>query len=120
MGTCAGPVGFGFYRDAYGGALSASAFSEALPAALRVVAAASGHRHPDPRWSARRACAWRRAVCAAADAIAEYGEGRVGGYTIGSLSVQSYASDGTRGRDIALDAALDELAGTGIAFTGAR
>lgn len=119
MGAC-GPVGYGFYRDVYGGALTAEAFAEALPTALRVAAAASGYRHPDPRWSSRRAAAWRRAVCAAADAIAEYGEGRVGGYSIGDLSVASYAADGTRGRDIALDAALDELAGTGLAFTGAR
>lgn len=119
MGACA-PVGYGFYRDAYGGAISAEAFSEALPAALRAVAAATGRRRPDPRWPEPRAAAWRRAVCAAADAVAEYGEGRTGGFSVGSFSVAGCGGGGASGRDLAIRAALDELAGTGICFSGAR
>ena len=80
------PVDFTFYQDAYGGALPAEAFAEALPAALRCVGALTGRRAPDERWRDELTCAWRRAACAAADAFAEYGEGRVGGFSIGDFS----------------------------------
>lgn len=69
------PVPYGFYLDGYGGALAAEAFAEALPAAVRCVGGLTGRREPDPRWDEGDADAWRRAVCAAADAFAEYGEG---------------------------------------------
>jgi hypothetical protein len=114
------PVSYGFYQDAYGGALAADAFAEALPAALRCVGGLTGRREPDPGWDGGDADAWRRAVCAAADAFAEYGEGRVGGFSIGSFSVTNYRDDGTTGAEVARGAALAELAGTGLAFSGVR
>ena len=114
------PVSYGFYQDGYGGALSAEAFAEALPAAVRCVCGLTGWREPDPRWEEGDADAWRRAVCAAADAFAEYGEGRVGGFSIGEFSVTNYRDDGTTGAEVAREAALAELAGTGLCWSGVR
>ena len=119
-GTGPAPVSYGFYQDTYGGALAADALAEALPAALRCVGALTGRREPDPGWDEGDADAWRRAVCAAADAFAEYGEGRVGGFSIGSFSVTNYRDEGTTGAEVAREAALAELAGTGLCFTGVR
>ena len=114
------PVPYGFYLDGYGGALPAEALAEALPAAVRCVGALTGARNVDERWDEDVADAWRRAVCAAADAFAEYGEGRVGGFSIGSFSVTNYRDEGTTGSEVARVAALAELAGTGLAFSGVR
>ena len=114
------PVSFGFYQDGYGGVLAADAFAEALPAALRCVGALTGFRAPADDWCDELADAWRRAVCAAADAFAEYGEGRVGGFSIGSFSVTNYRDDGTTGAEVAREAALAELAGTGLCWSGVR
>ena len=114
------PVSYEFYQDGYGGALSAEAFAEALPAAVRCVGALTGARDAREEWDDDQVEAWRRAVCAAADAFAEYGEGRVGGFSIGSFSVTNYRDEGTTGSVVAREAALAELAGTGLAFAGVR
>lgn len=114
------PVSYDFYLDGYGGALAAEAFAEALPAAVRCVGGLTGRREPDPRWDEGVADAWRRAVCAAADAFAEYGEGRVGGFSIGSFSVTNYRDEGTTGAEVAREAALAELSFTGLVFAGVR
>lgn len=114
------PVSYGFYQDGYGGALAAADFSEAMPAAVRLVASITGARGLRENWDAEQADAWRRAVCAAADAFAEYGEGRVGGFSIGSFSVTNYRDDGTTGAEVARGAALAELAGTGLCWSGVR
>ena len=114
------PVSYGFYLDGYGGALAAEAFAEALPAAVRCVGALTGARDVDEGWDDDQADAWRRAVCAAADAFAEYGEGRVGGFSIGSFSVTNYRDEGTTGAEVAREAALAELSFTGLVFAGVR
>ena len=114
------PVSYDFYLDEYGGALAAEAFAEALPAAVRCVGALTGARDVRDEWDDDQAEAWRRAVCAAADAFAEYGEGRVGGFSIGSFSVTNYRDEGTTGSVVAREAALAELAGTGLCFSGVR
>ncbi|OUO31727.1 hypothetical protein B5F85_09470 [Olsenella sp. An293] len=114
------PVSYDFYLDGYGGALSAEALAEALPAAVRCVGALTGARDAREEWDDDQAEAWRRAVCAAADAFAEYGEGRVGGFSIGSFSVTNYRDEGTTGSVVAREAALAELAGTGLCFSGVR
>lgn len=114
------PVSYDFYLDGYGGALTAEALAEALPAAVRCVGALTGVRDVRNEWDEDVADAWRRAVCAAADAFSEYGEGRVGGFSIGSFSVTNYRDEGTTGADVAREAALAELAGTGLCFAGAR
>lgn len=114
------PVPYDFYLDGYGGALAAEAFAEALPAAARCVGALTGAREPVEGWDDDVADSWRRAVCAAADALAEYGEGRVGGFSIGSFSVTNYRDEGTTGAEVAREAALAELAGTGLCFSGVR
>lgn len=59
-------------------------------------------------------------MCATADTYAEYGEGHVGGFYIGSFSVTNYRDEGTTGAEVAREAALAELAGTGLAFSGVR
>lgn len=114
------PVSYDFYLDAYGGTLAAEAFAEAMPAAVRLVASITGARGARDDWDAEQADAWRRAVCAAADAFAEYGEGRVGGFSIGGFSVTNYRDDGTTGAEVARGAALAELAGTGLCWSGVR
>lgn len=114
------PVSYEFYLDGYGGALAADAFAESLPAALRCLGALTGSREPGEGWDDDVADAWRRAVCAAADTLAEYGEGRVGGFSIGSFSVTNYRDEGTTGAEVAREAALAELAGTGLCFSGVR
>lgn len=114
------PVSYGFYLDGYGGALVAADFSEVMPAAVRMVGSLTGAREVQVGWDDAQADAWRRAVCAAADAFAEYGEGRVGGFSIGSFSVTNYRDDGTTGAEVAREAALAELAGTGLCWGGVR
>lgn len=114
------PVSYDFYLDGYGGALAAEAFAESLPAAVRCVGALTGARDVREDWDEGVADAWRRSVCAAADAYAEYGEGRVGGFSIGSFSVTNYRDEGTTGSEVAREAALAELAGTGLCFSGVR
>ena len=113
-------VSYGFYRDGYGGELFPAALSEAMPAALRCVGALTGAREVRPEWDADVADAWRRAACAAAEAFAEYGEGRVGGFSVGEFSVTNCRDDGTTGAEVARAAALAELAGTELAFAGVR
>lgn len=107
---------FAFYRDSYGGSLDAASFSEAMPAAERCVRKLCGG-DPADGLGAADLVAWARACCAAADAFGEFGEGRVGGYAIGDFKVTNYMEKGTTGLEVAR-AALSELAGTGLAFTG--
>ncbi len=114
------PVSYDFYLDGYGGALAAADFSEVMPAAVRMVGSLTGAREVQDEWDDAQADAWRRAACAAADAYAEYGEGRVGGFSIGSFSVTNYRDDGTTGAEVAREAALSELAGTGLCWSGVR
>lgn len=114
------PVAYAFYLDGYGGTLPAEAFAEAMPAALRCVGGITGRRSPDESWDGDAADAWRRAVCAAAEAFAEFGEGRVGGFEIGDFKVTNYQEQGTTGAEVACGAALAELAGTGLAWSGVR
>ena len=119
-GCCPAPVSYDFYLDGYGGALTAEALAEALPAAVRCVGALTGSREPCEGWDDDVTDAWRRAVCAAADALAEYGEGRVGGFSIGSFSVTNYRDEGTTGSVVAREAALAGLRGTGHIYSGGR
>ena len=109
----ASTVTYAFYQDTYGGGLSEAAFAASLPLAdshVRWLCAVRG---------ARTTCnAFKRAVCAAVDAFAEYGAGEVGGYTIGEFSVKNYASQQTTGEELATEAALRELGLSGMAFSG--
>lgn len=109
-------VTYEFYRDAYGGGLSESAFGASLPAATRHVRWLCAGREP----SRCEQAAWKRAVCAAADAFAEFGEGQVGGFALGDFKVTHYEDEGTTGEEIATQAALKELVGTSLAFAGVR
>lgn len=115
--AAAAAVDYAFYRDTYGGGMGVEAFSEALPAAERHVCWLAGGREPTCEADE---LAWRRAVCATAEAFAEFGEGQVGGFQIGSFSVTHYDNRGTIGEEQATYACEKELAGTGLLFCGAR
>lgn len=108
-------VDFAFYSGAYGGGLAEAAFGASEPMAeahVRWICLGNG--------ADETATAFRRAVCAATDAFAEYGAGEVGGFSVGEFSVKNYENKGTTGEDLATAAALRELAGTGWAFCGVR
>lgn len=109
-------VTYQFYMDVYGGGLSEAAFGLALPAASRHVRWLVGGREPGED----ELDAYRRAVCAAVDAFAEFGEGQVGGFALGDFKVTHYEDDGTTGEEIATANALKELVGTLLAFCGVR
>lgn len=113
-------VSYEFYRDEYGGEFSPASLSEAMPAALRCVGSLTSARETREDWDGDVADAWRRAACAAAEAFAECGEGRVDGFAIGGFSVTNYRDDGTAGAEMARAVALTELADMGLAFAGAR
>ena len=110
-------VSYQFYLDTYGGVAGAEAFAEAMPAAVRCVRRLVGAAVAADA-GAGALLVWRRAVCAAADAFAEFGEGSVGGYEIGGFKVTYYMEKGTTGDEVAVFAALGELSGTGLAFCG--
>ena len=77
----ASTVIYQFYTDSYGGGLSEAAFSASLPTAdahVRWLCAVKG---------VTTCNVFKRAVCAALEAFAEYGAGEVGGYSIGEFSV---------------------------------
>lgn len=112
----AAEVTYQFYSETYGGGLSEAAFGLALPAAARHV-----NWLCDGRVPARcELTAWKRAVCAAVDAFAEFGEGQVGGFVLGDFKVTHYEDEGTTSEEIATAAALKELVGTSLAFAGVR
>ena len=109
-------VTYEWYSQTYGGGLSESAFGLSLPAATRHVRWLVGGSEP----SDEELESYQRAVCAAVDAFAEFGEGQVGGFSLGDFKVTHYEDEGTTGEEIATDAALKELVGTSLVFCGVR
>ena len=112
----AAAVTYEFYSEVYGGGLSESAFGLSLPAATRHVRWLVGGSEP----SDEELESYQRAVCAAVDAFAEFGEGQVGGFSLGDFKVTHYEDEGTTGEEIATAGALKELVGTSLAFCGVR
>ena len=109
-------VTYEWYRDVFGGGLSEAAFGDSIGAAEAHVRWLCANRRVNAACSA-----YKRAVCAACDAFAEFGRGQIGGVAIGDFRVTRYASDeGVTGEDMATEAALKELYGTGYAFAGVR
>ena len=109
-------VTYAYYTDTFGGGLSEAAFNGSV-----------GHAESHVKWlcAVNGACptstAYKRAVCAACEAFAEFGMGQVGGMTLGDFKVSRFADDAAvTGEDLATQAALKELAGTGYAFCGVR
>ncbi len=105
------------YLTEYGGDLTEVAFSSAVPAATRHVAWVCGGKLPV---GDTEEAAYVRAVCAAAEAFASYGEGQVGGFSIGDFKMTHYEDEGTTGAEIATDAIIKELSGTSLLFCGVR
>lgn len=94
--------------------LSEAAFAASLPMAdshVRWLCAVKG---------ATTTCnVFKRAVCAAVDAFAEYGAGEVGGFQIGRVLGQNYASQQTSRRGAgARQPRCASLGLSGMAFTG--
>ena len=108
-------VDYTFYSEVYGGGLSEAAFGSSVGVAETHV-----------RWLCANRCvratsvAFKRAVCAATDAFAEFGSGQVGGFALGDFKVTHYEDEGTTGEEIATQEALKELAGTSLVFCGVR
>lgn len=112
----AASVTYQFYSETYGDGLSEPAFGASLPAATRHVRWLCGGREPaDDELES-----YQKAACAAVDAFSEFGEGQVGGFSIGDFKVTHYEDEGTTGEEIATGAALKELVGTSLAFCGVR
>lgn len=110
-------VDYRFYTQVYGGTATRAAFDASLPAAEQHVAWLCDHHCPGPE--ARTA--YKRAICAALDVFAEYGQGQVGGFSIGDFRMTSYEGRGSATGDaLATEAALCELSATPLAFAGAR
>ena len=108
---------YAFYHSVYGGELSEEGFAACLIGAVRLVRRLIGHRKM--KYAAEKT-AVKRAVCAAVDALAEYGEGCAGGFQIGSFRMDSDVGNARTGESMATDAALLELDGMGLTFTGVR
>ena len=109
-------VTYEFYSETYGGGLSEAAFGLSLPVATRHVRWLVNGREPDDSDLE----AYERAVCAAVDAFAEFGEGQVGGFSLGDFKVTHYEDEGTTGAELATSAAMQELVGTSLLFSGVR
>ncbi|MBQ9000631.1 MAG: hypothetical protein IJ087_02110 [Eggerthellaceae bacterium] len=108
-------VTYEYYSETYGGGLPEAAFMASLPTAeahVKWLCAVKG--------VCATSTAYKRAVCAACEAFAEFGAGEVGGYTIGSFTVRNYENKGTTGEELATAAALRELGLSGMAFCGVR
>ena len=105
-----------FYTGTYGGVLPETAFDEALPAARRHVRWLCGGHVP----CRDEVCAYKRALCATIEVFAAYGQGPATGFQIGDFRLSnSYANEfGGTAEDIATRAALQELAGCRVAFSG--
>lgn len=112
----AAAVTYQFYSEVYEGGPSEAAFGLALPTASRHVRWLVGGTEP----SDDELEAYQRAVCAAAGAFAEFGEGQVGGFVLGDFKVTHYEGEGTTGEEIATAGAMKELVGTSLAFSGVR
>lgn len=96
-------------------------FSSVLPVALRLLTQVTGGASIDADSDEVAYVAYQQALCAACDAFAVFGEGQVGGFSIGDFRVSQYVSDrvGT-GVEQATAAAVAELYGTGLSFAGVR
>ena len=112
-------VTYSWYTAHYGCDLSEAAFVYALPEAERHVNWLCGGRRP---CGAAEHHAYKRAICAAVQAFVEYGEGPAGGFQIGGFRMgnSEASASGPTGEDMASDAAIKELAGTGLIFCGVR
>ncbi len=108
-------VDYAYYTGTYGGGLPEAVFTASLPTAEAHVKWLCG-----VKGVCATSTAYKRAVCAACEAFAEFGAGEVGGYSIGSFTVRNYENKGTTGEELATAAALRELGLSGMAFCGVR
>lgn len=106
-------VTYAYYADEFGGGLSEAAFGASVGLAESHVRWLCVLRDFDDT-----STPFKRAVCAATEAFAQYGAGEVGGFSIGEFSVKNYENKGTTGEELATQAALRELGLTGMAFCG--
>ena len=109
-------VDFAYYSQVYGGGLSEAAFGDSAALAEAHVRWLCLERGVDDGSDE-----FKRAVCAACDAFAEFGCGETNGFKLGDFEVRRFAEDdAASGEGMATRAALRELACTGMAFAGVR
>ncbi|NHM14447.1 hypothetical protein [Xiamenia xianingshaonis] len=107
---------YAFYTDTYKGGLSEAAFYDCLPRALRHVRWLTGYREPIGCVEKER---YQRAICAAVDAFADFGDGGIG-FTLGSFKTNVRDGVAFSAEDKATQAALGELGDLSMAFCGVR
>lgn len=107
---------YAFYTEEYKGGLSEAAFYDCLPRALRHVQWLTGYREPCGCAEKKR---YRRAICAAVEAFADFGDGGIG-FTLGSFKTNVRDGVTFSAEDKATLAALGELGDTPMAFCGVR
>lgn len=101
-----------WYSGEYGGSVPQEAFEASLQAACSLVDYLLGLNEPEGDDQER---AYMRSCCAACEALATYGAGQTGGFTIGSFSVSGGSESGY---DLARGSAMRELALSGLLFAG--
>lgn len=104
---------YAFYQGEYGGRLGEAAFYAQLPAATAHVDWLIGWNEVD----CETAEAYKRAVCAAVDAVSAFGGEWSGGFTIGSFSASAPSQGGTA-QDAMTASAVKELATSGLLYQG--
>lgn len=107
---------FSFYRDVYGGSLSDAAFLDVLPKAHKHVCWLIGYTYPSGACEIKQ---FKRAVCAAVDVFADFGDGAIG-FTLGSFKTAVREGVAFSAESKATEAALKELGMSGLTFCGVR
>ena len=102
---------YGWYSEEWGGSATEALFGANVGMAEGVVMQLVGFNEGSPAQEA----AYRRAVCAAVDALAAYGPD-FASMTVGSFSVSAGAKTG---RQIAMEDASAQLARSGLLWGGA-
>lgn len=107
---------YSFYTDTYGGRLPEDVFREGAAEAESFVKYLVGWNEVDTE---EKRTAYKRACCAAVDAFAQYGDGAIGGFSIGSFSTTQTSYTGSaNARDVARQKAMGELLKAGLLWGG--
>ena len=104
-----------FYTEQFEGSISEDIFNANVHDAEARVKYLIGWNPVD---TPERELAYKRACCVSAEALALYGDGALGGFSIGSFSVGRGSSSSASVRDVATDRAKGELLASGLLWGG--
>lgn len=105
-----------FYTKQFGEKIPKSVFLEGIADAEAFVKYLIGWNPVD---TPEKELAYKRACCVASEALALYGDGALGGFSIGSFSTSQTSSTGSQnGRDVVLEKAKGELIASGLLWGG--